>query len=111
MDLPEKKIVTNAVLRREAKRRRQFVKVPLDWVDRLEAAKRISTYRVALYLLRQHFRTAGRPITLSNVAMRGTGVSAWEKWRALAELEDAGLIGVERRPKKSPIVKLTPGSV
>jgi hypothetical protein len=107
----ERKIVTNTMRRREARRRRQFVKFPLDWADRLKAVKRISSYRVALYLLYQDFRTSGKPVTLSNVALRGAGVSARQKWPALAELERIELIEVKRRPRKSPIVKLNPSSV
>jgi hypothetical protein len=101
-----------AIAKRAARNgRRQFVKFPVEWMDRLRATKRASTYQVALYLLHRHWRTDGRPITLSNVAVQGIGVSAFKKWRALAELERAGLIEVERRARKSPIVKLTPGSV
>jgi hypothetical protein len=91
---------------RQTAPKRKFVKFPLDWIARLGTAKRISTYRVALHLLYQDWRTNGKPITLSNVALRAARVSAWEKWRALAELETGGLIEVERRPQKSPIVKI-----
>ena len=52
---------------RPKKWRRQFVRVPWQWVERLRKAKRISTYRLALVLLYEHWRTGGRPIVLSNV--------------------------------------------
>jgi hypothetical protein len=45
-----------------------FVMMPLTWVERLQAAKRINTYRVALYVRRQHFKLDAQPIKLSNEA-------------------------------------------
>jgi len=83
-----------------------FIKFPCSWATRLTTARRISTYRIALHLLYQHWRTSGRPSPLSNVALLRAGVSRREKWRALEELESAGLIKVERRPRKSPVVTI-----
>ena len=48
--------------------RRQFVRVPWAWVERLRTAKRVSTYRLALLLIYEHWRLGGRPIVLSNVS-------------------------------------------
>ena len=53
---------------RPKKWRRQFVRVPWQWVERLQAAKRISTYRLALVLLYETGGPGGRPIALSNVS-------------------------------------------
>ena len=82
------------------KRRQQFVKVPWTWIERLIAARQIATYRVALFVLHQSWKARGEPFTLSNGAVNG--VSRWQKWRALRELEQLGLITVERRERKSP---------
>ena len=60
---------------RPKKWRRQFVHVPWQWVERLQAAKRISTYRLALVLLYESWRLGGRPITLSNVFALAEGLS------------------------------------
>jgi hypothetical protein len=90
----------------ERRTEKYFVKFPSSWVDRLGTAKRISTYRIALYLLHQHWRTTGRALPLSNVALVSAGVSRREKWRGLEELESAGLVKIERRPRKSPIITL-----
>jgi hypothetical protein len=84
--------------------RRQYIQFPWAWVERLQAAKRVSTYRLALLLVYEHWRTGGRPIVLSNLASRQEGLSRWSKWNALAELEELGLVRVERRPSKSPRV-------
>ena len=75
---------------RPKKWRRQFVHVPWQWVERLRKAKRISTYRLALVLLYEHWRTGGRPIALSNVGMQQEGLARRSKWNALSELRDPG---------------------
>jgi len=79
-----------------------FVKVPLAWADRLKRPSQIGTYPVAIHLLYQHWRNGGKPVVLSNVALEG--VKRWQKWRALRELEDLGLVKIERRRCKSPRV-------
>lgn len=88
---------------------RQFVRVPWLWIDRLKASNRGSTYRLALLLLYEHWRTGGRPVRLSNVMLAGDGVARRSKWRALRELEKLGLVKVERRPRKAPVVTLSVG--
>jgi hypothetical protein len=89
-----------------AKRRRHFIKVPWTWFDRLKGATG-QTYRVALYLLYLHWRNGGsRPFTLANGMLRLDGVSRQSKWRALAELEKRQLIAVERRPRRSPVIRI-----
>jgi hypothetical protein len=87
-----------------AKRRRGFVIVSRMWRDGLQEARYIASYRIAFYLLYQHWWAKGRPTKLTNVAAAKAGVSPKAKWRALAELERLGLIAVERRPKKSPMI-------
>jgi hypothetical protein len=87
-------------------RHQQFVKFPRAWVDRLRTARYTSTYRVALHLLFRHWKSDGRPIQLSNVALAEAGVSRDQKWRALRELECLGLIRIERRRRRSPVITL-----
>ena len=84
--------------------RQQFVKFPRSWVGQLQDARHIGSYRIALYLLFQHWKSDGRPIRLSNIALVGMGVSREQKRRALWELERLGLIRVERRRYRSPLV-------
>jgi hypothetical protein len=78
--------------------------VPLIWMEQLASVTHVSMYRLALHLLYQHWKTGDGPIKLSNVSLAKVGVSRREKWRALAELESLGLIRVERRPRRSPLV-------
>lgn len=102
MRLPERWAVVPEKIRR---RRQQFVKVPWTWIERLTAAHHIATYRVALFVLHRSWKAGGKPFTLSNGAV--DGVSRWQKWRALQELEQLGLITVERRERKSPRIAIT----
>jgi hypothetical protein len=89
---------------RKKKWQRKFIRVPWVWVDRLKSTNRGSTYRLALVLIYEHWRTGGRPIRLSNAMLAGDGVTGKSKWRALRELERFGLVKIERRPRKSPLV-------
>lgn len=85
--------------------RGQFVRVPLAWVEQLQAARCIGSYRLAHHLLFQYWKSSGTPVKLSNTALAKLGVGSRKtKRRALLELERLGLISVERFRKKSPTV-------
>jgi|SRR5262249_41924429 len=88
------------------KRRQHFIKVPWGWVERLAAARYIATYRLAHHVLYRHWKGNGQPFTLSNGMVAIEGVSRWQKWRALDELEQLGLVTVERRKRRSPRIKV-----
>jgi hypothetical protein len=45
-------------------------------------------------------------VVLSNMALESWGIGADAKARALGALERAGLVAVERRVRRSPVVKL-----
>ena len=95
-----------AVVPRKIQRRRQhFVSVPWTWIERLSRAAG-QTYLVALHLLYLHWKGRGEPIKLANGMLRIDGISRQSKWRALGDLERRGLIVVERRRRRSPIVRL-----
>jgi diketogulonate reductase-like aldo/keto reductase len=94
--LPEKVVAEGLAADKRRRRQQQFVKFPNSWAEALRGARRVGTYRIALYLLHQRWKNGECPITLSNVALEWLGVTRWEKWRALAELEQAGLIKVEK---------------
>jgi hypothetical protein len=89
-----------------SKWRREFVRVPWEWVERLQAAQRISSWRLAVLLLYEHWRTGGRDIAVSNVLARDIGLSCRSKGRALNELENLDLIEVRRRRRTAPRVAL-----
>jgi hypothetical protein len=100
--LKDEKIEPSFVPERLRKRRQQFTIVPGTWEERLAAARYIATYRVALYILRVNWKGGGVPFPLPNGAIPKVKTRA--KWRALCELERMGLITVERRRRRSPII-------
>jgi hypothetical protein len=87
---------------RPPKQQQHFVRVPIVWVDRLERTRVAASYRVALHLLYRSWKMGSRCIDLPNGRL--TGVSRWQKWRALSELEQLGLIAIKRRKRKAPLV-------
>jgi hypothetical protein len=103
---PEKLAQLAVVPGQIKRRRRQFVMVPWIWIEKLGTARYVATYRVALHVLYRHWRGRGEPFTLSNGMVAIEGVSRWQKWRGLRELERLGLIAIERRPRRSPRITL-----
>jgi hypothetical protein len=83
------------------RRRQRFVKFPELWIERLANAHHIATYRVALWLLHKQWQYKGRPFPVPNTI---GGVKRDAKSDALFELEKLGLISLERRGRKSPLV-------
>ena len=82
-----------------------WCRVPCFRIERLAQARYTVTYRVALHLLYQHWKTRGRPIPLANGVLRmEQGVARTTKWRGLRELEQLGLVKIERRRRRSPLV-------
>jgi hypothetical protein len=89
--------------RRKLKKwQRRYVQVPWSWVERLQSAKRISTYRLALLLLYEGWKNGGKPLALSNVLAAEAGLSRQTKWLGLVELEKLGLVRIERRQVRAP---------
>jgi hypothetical protein len=85
---------------------RRFVKVPWAWIVKLRATSRVQTYHLAHLVLYEHWRTRGQDIVLSNAALEGERISRWSKWRALGELEQLGLIQIERCHRKAPRIRV-----
>jgi hypothetical protein len=91
---------------KRTKWRRLWVRVPWSWVGGLTRARRVSTPLLALLLCYEHWRNGGRQIVLSNVIAKEVRLSPRSKTRALAELENLGLVKVERRRRRAPRVTL-----
>jgi hypothetical protein len=85
---------------------KKFTILPDSWEIKLRGYRHKATYPVAVFLLRQDWKTKGRPIKVSNTALAERGVDRYAKWRGLEELEELGLIQVERRSNRSPIVTI-----
>jgi hypothetical protein len=97
--------VLNVVPRQIQKRRAHFISIPFAWLERLRGAHG-QTYRLALLLLYRHWKDGGEPIKLANGMLAIDGMPPTSKKRALLDLECRGLVTVERRKKKSPIVRV-----
>jgi hypothetical protein len=87
---------------------RQFVRVPWSWVEALKDAKNIATYRLAFYVLYEHWRNGGRPVKVSGTAAARMGVNHDAKRRGLQELDSLKLVNTEgagngRAPYVTPI--------
>jgi hypothetical protein len=81
------------------RRDREFVMVSTSQIDRMREVN-ITAY-VFLRLLHLNFRAHGKPIRLTNAVLAPKGIHRNSKYKALRELETAGLIKVERSPKKT----------
>ena len=79
--------------------------LPWTWAEALSGASG-KTWELAAHLLYQHWEGNGAPIKLANGMLGIDGINRWSKWRALSELERRGLVVVERRRRRSPIVRL-----
>jgi hypothetical protein len=95
------------LIRPQRGRKGHFVKVPLEWVDRLKSARASgTTWVVATHLLHQSFKNRRPVVRLANGALALDGISRSQKRVSLGVLEELGLATIERRPRKSPIVTL-----
>jgi hypothetical protein len=81
-----------------------FVKVPLDLA--VSAAKATDGERLLVWLLILHrcWKERKRTVTVTNVLCAKYGIDRRVKNRALRQLETAGLIIVEWRARRNPIV-------
>jgi hypothetical protein len=79
-----------------------FVKMPKIWIEVLASIPwaTAATYRVALHLIERAWRAPDRKVKLTNAI----GVCRPAKYKAIADLRKAGLIVVEERGRKSPII-------
>jgi hypothetical protein len=90
------------------KAQRYFIKVPVTWVQKLIGAPG-QTYALALHLLFRHFREHGAAIVLANRTIERDGIPPQSKRRALRDLEQRGLVNVDWRVRRSPIVRVLAG--
>jgi hypothetical protein len=83
-----------------------FVVVPLQLTARASAAMNSPQTMVWVWLLYRAWQTKSSSFTIPNTALIDYGVTRKVKYRVLRQLEIAGLITVERPPRKSPVVTL-----
>ena len=88
------------------KRQEQFILMPMWWYEELAnpAPRCRCACLVACYLLHLNWKNEGKPFKLANGMLAYDGISPDSKLRAVKDLERRGLITVEWRNKKSPII-------
>jgi hypothetical protein len=109
--------------RRKRRKKRRitplFITLPRAWAVALAGAKLEAAHIVAVWLLEEQFveeqeqEWGWRPytpeiwLTIANGRLEEErGVSRWQKCRGLRRLEELDLIETDRRPRKSPRVRL-----
>jgi hypothetical protein len=84
-----------------------FVKVPLWWLEQVTRAVQSPQQAfVAVWLLHLAWKAKSAAFPVPNGQLERYGVGRHTKYRALACLEAAGLISVERPARKTPRVTL-----
>jgi hypothetical protein len=83
-----------------------FVKVPLWWIAQATKATNTGRALVCIELLYAAWKAKRPTFPLPSRRLLGLGISRDTKRRALHDLERAGLITVERPPRKTPIITL-----
>ena len=86
--------------------KQEFVLVPKEWLPKLSTMS-MGTRWLAVALLWNSWRHYGRPFPCSNSFLNEFGLTRRQKDRGLLELEQAGLITVERAQHRAPRVKIT----
>ena len=100
--------VTTPTGARKKQHRKPFTPFPKVWQFQLVKIPNATacTYRVALCLLWEAWRSGSNKVKLTNVTLKKEGVGRWGKRRSLEQLGQRWLIAVDSKPRKSPIVTL-----
>jgi hypothetical protein len=81
-----------------------FAVLRLSWAAEASAATNCPKAMVWIWLVHQVRKTKTTTVTIPNRALAKYGISRRVKSLALRQLEEAGLIAVGRRPRKTPVV-------
>jgi hypothetical protein len=96
----------SAPRRRNKAHKETFVKVPLWWFEQATRATKTPQAFVAVWLLHRSWKAKSTTFPVSNSHLGERGADRRIKRRALANLEKAGLITIERRNGRAPRVTL-----
>jgi hypothetical protein len=81
-----------------------YVKVPVWWIRAATEATHTKKALVAIELLRASSFAPGTAFALPSGRLKRFGVSRPTWWRALQDLQRAGLITIELRGRKAPLI-------
>jgi hypothetical protein len=99
--IPTRKVDLKTVKRQT---RAQFIpSIPLEWFTRVCTLPG-KALAVALVIWRLAKMKKKPNFVLSQAALNRHGINRWAKYSALKALESAGVIAVDRRQKKNPVV-------
>jgi hypothetical protein len=87
-------------------KKERVVVVPLSWRQRLKGRKHWATWDVAHHLFHLDWKAGGRPFKVTSIGLTKWGVSRGAKLVVLDRLEASGLIRVEGKEGKSPMVTI-----
>ena len=87
-------------------KREPFAMVPLWWARAASKATRTSRAFVWVWLVHLAWKAKSLTFAVPNGQLERYGISRYTKGRTLRDLELAGLIMIERRIRKTPIVTL-----
>jgi hypothetical protein len=90
----------------KARHKDAFVKVPLWWLEQATRATRTQQAFICVWLLHLAWKAKSPTFPVPNGQLGKHGFGRHTKHRALTNLEAAGLIKVERRADKNPVVTL-----
>lgn len=84
----------------------EFLKgpIPLDWLGCAAKLSGKASLATALAIMFEVGRRRSQEITLTTAILERFGVNRKAKYRALVQLENAGLISVVRQPRRNPLV-------
>jgi hypothetical protein len=94
----------HAAAPKRKRRVRSYAKVPLELAARAAAAIGDRRLFVWIWLLHRTWQRGSLTVVVSSAALRKFGVSRDVKRHVLKQLEAAGLIQVEWRPHRNPVV-------
>jgi len=89
-------------------RKRYFIKgpIPVAWLARAYRAGAGAGMVIGAALWFQSGMRLNRTVRLTNKEVERWGLSRQSKWKALAALEKAGLVKVDRRRSTSPMITI-----
>jgi hypothetical protein len=98
--------ITPAATKQKTKREEAFALVPLARAAEVTKCMRVRGAMVWIVLLYLAWKNKSPTVQLSNEILEHYGINRHMKYRALATLEAGGIITVEWRGKRAPMVTL-----